>query len=200
MRPLLTLRTASLALLLAAGSARAQTADAGATDAGAATAPRLRTLPASLRPRVEAKLTPLAGLVTGDTLTLSIKVVGKTGVDVAVPEQSFAPFELIDRKAHSEVKSGEQQLRLRARRSWRSNRARTPFPASRCASSAPAASSADVQTEPHTITIASLLANEPNAEPKPETKPVVVMRGRLHAGLGRWAACWRLRCSWGPRC
>lgn len=174
MRPLLTLRTASLALLLAAGSARAQTADAGATDAGAATAPRLRTLPASLRPRVEAKLTPLAGLVTGDTLTLSIKVVGKTGIDVAVPEQSFAPFELIDRKAHSEVKSGEQQLDFQLTFLALESGTHT-LPGVTLRVVGPSGELGDVQTEPHTITIASLLANEPNAEPKPETKPVVVM-------------------------
>lgn len=168
--------TASFVLLLAAGIAHAQVDAGTASDAAAhVQAPKRRTLPAALVPKVEAKLTPLTGLVTGDVLTLTIKVTGKTGIDVAVPEQSFAPFELIDRKLHSEAKDGSQQLDFQLDLlALESGTLTVPGVTLRVVG--PNGELGDVQTEPYTVTVASLLANEPNAEPKPESKPVVVMQ------------------------
>jgi len=170
-------RSCGLAVVLVASAARAQPmADAGVVDAGANIAvPRRRTLPAALVPRVDATLTPRTGLMTGDVLTLTIKVTGKAGIDVAVPEQSFAPFELINRKATSQTNDSTQQLNFQLELlALESGTHKVPGVTLRVVG--PNGELGDVQTEPQTVTVASPLANEPNAKPKPESKPVVVMQ------------------------
>jgi hypothetical protein len=165
-------------------------------DADAGTAPPAptskRTLPPELAPEIEATLTPQKGLVTGDSVTLKLRVTTKPGVDVAVPEQSFAPLELIDRKAKSELVGQAQrhefELTLLALEPGT-----ITFPGVNLRVVGPHGELGDVRTPAETLQIGSLIANEPNAEPKPETQPVVVMQddytlawiagGLLAAGL-----------------
>jgi hypothetical protein len=134
-----------------------------------------RELPKELAPRVSALLSPEKGLVTGDVLTLKLSVQAKSGVDVAVPEQSFAPFELLDRKAHSEKAGAEEQhtfeLTFLALEPGKQT-----LPGVKLRVVGPHGELGDVSTEPKTVEVASLLANEPNAEPKPPSKPVIVMQ------------------------
>jgi hypothetical protein len=134
-----------------------------------------RELPKELAPRVSASFSPEKGLVTGDVLTLKLSVHVKPGVDVAVPEQSFAPFELLDRKAHSEQAGGEEQhsfeLTFLALEPGKQT-----LPGVKLRVVGPHGELGDVTTEPKTVEVASLLANEPNAEPKPPSKPVIVMQ------------------------
>jgi hypothetical protein len=173
------MRRALRALLLAAAlgapaTVAADGAAEGAVDAGPPA--KTRSLPAELQPSVEAALAPRTGLSVGDVLTLKIKVTTKAGVDVAVPEQSFAPFELIGRKANSaKLSDGKQQhefeLSLLALEPGSAT-----FPGVNLRVVGPNGELGDVRTPAETVSVSSLIANEPNAEPKPETGPVVVMQ------------------------
>ena len=133
-----------------------------------------RELPKELSPQVSLTLSPEKGLVTGDTLTAKLSVKAKAGVDVAVPEQSFAPFELLDRKAKSELVQGEQRHEFELTFLALEPGAHT-FPGIKLRVVGPKGELGDVSTEPRPIQIGSLLANEPNAEPKAPSKPVIVM-------------------------
>jgi hypothetical protein len=174
MKRLLTVLLASALASVAAADAGAPAADAG-TAAVAAPPPPTRRLPRELEPVVEATLAPRQGLVTGDVVTLKLRVVTKAGVDVAVPEQSFAPFELVARKAKTETVGGEQrydfELSLLALEPGELR-----FPGVSLRVVGPNGELGDVRTPAQTLNVGSLIANEPNAEPKPETKPVVVMQ------------------------
>jgi hypothetical protein len=133
-----------------------------------------RELPKELAPQVTASLSPDKGLVTGDVLTLKLSVIAKPGVDVAVPEQSFTPFELLDRKAHSE-KTGTQEHHTFELTFIALEPGTLTFPGVKLRVVGPKGELGDVTTEPKTVEVASLLANEPNAEPKAPSKPVIVM-------------------------
>jgi hypothetical protein len=188
---LLGLRLALACAVLGALAAAQAGADAGAGSAQAAP-PSKRELPPELRPEIEATLTPQKGLVTGDAVTLKLRITTKPGVDVAVPEQSFAPLELIDRKAKSETVGQSQrhefELTLLALEPGTLS-----FPGVNLRVVGPHGELGDVRTPAETLEVGSLIANEPNAEPKPETQPVVVMQddytlawiagGLLAAGL-----------------
>ena len=132
-------------------------------------------LPKELTPHVQLSVTPQKGLTTGDVITLKIRVAAKPGVDVAVPEQSFAPFELIGKKASekalAEGKEHEFELSLIALEPGQLS-----LPALSLRVVGPKGELGEVKTEPQPLRIASLIANEPNAEPKPPSKPVAVMQ------------------------
>jgi len=86
-------------------SAATTDASAATTDASAATtsgvgagptpADDSPALPADHQPRLTTTLTPTEGLITGDALTLEIRAEVPAEDDVAVPEQSFAPFDIL---------------------------------------------------------------------------------------------------------
>jgi hypothetical protein len=143
--------------------------------AGGVRADGTGSLPKELTPRVELSLTPQKGLMTGDTITLKLTVTSKPGVDVAVPEQSFAPFELLARKATTKaVPEGQRhefELSLLALEPGS-----LTLPAVTLRVVGPKGELGDVKTAPQPLTVASLLANEPNAQAKPVSKPVVVMQ------------------------
>lgn len=134
-----------------------------------------RSLPKELEPRVQVSLSPQKGLMTGDLVTLKISVRSKPGVDVAVPEQSFAPFELLDRKANSKTDQGEQQHEFELSLLALEPGAQT-LPGVTLRVVGPKGELGDVKTAPQTLQIGSLLANEPNAQAKPASQPVVVMQ------------------------
>ncbi|MBK6810086.1 MAG: hypothetical protein IPG81_14530 [Sandaracinaceae bacterium] len=167
--------------------------DAGvATDAGpdaladaGARSPQLTPLPEEHRPRLEISVEPREGLSTGDVTTLRLTVHGAPGSDITLPEdQNFgeptssvtpAPIELLDSRVRVTVRPDQGQdfhfeldllllepgehvvgpLRVRVL-------------------------TADgqvgvVEAEAQRITVASVLGNEPDAQPFPPTTPVSVM-------------------------
>ncbi|HEX6241271.1 MAG TPA: hypothetical protein VFZ61_10275 [Polyangiales bacterium] len=143
-------------------------------------APRARadgtgSLPKELTPRVELSLTPNKGLMTGDVITLKLKVSAKPGVDVAVPEQSFAPFELIARKASEKELAGVREHEFELSLLALEPGAQT-VPAVSLRVVGPKGELGEVKTTAQAVSIGSLIANEPNAEAKPPSKPVVVMQ------------------------
>lgn len=164
-------QTLMLLVALSGGVVAAQ--DAGTLPPPAA-AKSTRALPDALRPQVQLTVDPRKGVVIGDVVTLKLTVTAKLDTDVAVPDQSFAPFELIDRKARTESVNGQEvhhfELSLLALEPGNHH-----VPALKLRVVGPNGELGDVQTEATPLTVSSLLANEPNAEPKGSTKPVNVM-------------------------
>jgi hypothetical protein len=131
---------------------------------------------ASADVEVRVAVSPTEGLMTGDAVTLDITVVARSGDDVAVPKQSFLPFEVRAKNARTED-AGD-------------GRARHVFELELLAFEpgihtlgpvqvrvvSPGGSIDTVETDSVTVTVGSLIANEPNAEPKPPTEPVTVMQ------------------------
>lgn len=132
-------------------------------------------LPQQLEPRVQLTLSPQKGLVTGDVITLKLQVTAKPGVDVAVPEQSFAPFELIGRKASEKAVADGQEYEFELSLLALEPGAQT-VPAVTLRVVGPKGELGDVKTVAQALQIGSLIANEPNAAAKPVSKPVVVMQ------------------------
>lgn len=131
-------------------------------------------LPAALRPKVEVSVEPKQGLVVGDPLSLRVTVHAKQGVEVSVPEQSVAPFELLSRDSTSsgegDTKTLTFTLSLLAL-----DPGKQTLPALKLRVVGPKGELFELKTPEQTVEVGSLLANEPNAEPKPPSRPVVVM-------------------------
>jgi hypothetical protein len=170
-------RTISLlALSLLAGTAIVHAQPPPAAGTEAPEPPAEPPLPAENVPKVTTELTPKGKLLVGDLAKLVIRADAREGDDVAVPEQSFAPLEVHARRSRVEpAKDGRQrfvfELDLLALEPGRHAIDGVEL---RVVTKAGLVGS--IRTAPLAIEVGSLLANEPNAQPKPETQPVVVMQ------------------------
>jgi hypothetical protein len=131
-------------------------------------------LPAELRPKVEVSVEPKRGLVVGDTVSLCVTVHAKPGVEVSVPEQSVAPFELLARDSAS-VGEGDAKALTFTLSLLALDPGTQTLPALTLRVVGPKGELFELKTPEQKVEVGSLLANEPNAEPKPPSKPVVVM-------------------------
>ena len=162
-----------LIVLASSSEALAQAAGAGAAGAEA---PAKVELPAEHVPKVTLDREPKANVVTGDVVHVRIRADAPEGDDVTVPEQSFAPFELAARRAHPEPeKNGRRtfvfELDLLALEPGQHVLSAITL---RVVTKGGVVGETTAPALP--IEVKSLLANEPNAQPKPATKPVVVMQ------------------------
>lgn len=133
-------------------------------------------LPASKRPRVSVTVSPKKGLVTGDVVHLTITAVANRGDDVAVPKQSFDPFEVRKKKARVEkAPHGKQKLvfELELLAFDPGDHQLGPV---RLRVVTADGTIGTLDTRPVTVHVGSLLANVPNAKPKPATKPIAVQQ------------------------
>jgi hypothetical protein len=189
----------TLVLLCAPGLAIAQ-APAGAAAAGAPAEPEAKVeLPVEHVPKVTLEREPKSDVATGDIVHVRIRADAPEGDDVTVPEQSFAPFELAARRARVEPeKNGRRtfvfELDLLALE---------PGPHTLSAITLRVVTKdglvGETTAPPLAIDVKSLLANEPNAQPKPATKPVVVMQDDytwLYVGGGLLAAALIALLTW----
>jgi hypothetical protein len=162
----------TLALIGSAGTAVfADRVSAQAPDGGVA----VEQLPAEHMPRVSLEVKP-SSAATGDLVHVSLRADALEGDDVTLPEQSFAPFELTNKRARVEpVKNGRQlfvfELDLLALDPGKHS---LPGLELRVVTKDGFVGSA--KSGPVAVEVKSLLGNEPNAQLKPETKPVVVMQ------------------------
>ncbi len=129
----------------------------------------------ALMPTLQSSVSPTSGLHTGDLVTLKLSAFAKNGVDLAVPEQTLAPFELVDKRATIVPKDGGKQFTFELDLLILDPGQHT-LPALSVRVVGPKGELAELKTPSQTLTVSSLLANEPNAAPKPATKPVVVMQ------------------------
>lgn len=116
-----------------------------------------------------------AELKVGDVAKLQVVVDAPSSIEPSLPEQSFGGLELVDRHLKTE------QLADRTRTTYELellalNPGDANIPALQIrlvgANGELSAASSDAQS----LRVSSLLANEPNAEPKPPTKPQSVMQ------------------------
>jgi hypothetical protein len=170
----------SLALAEDAGAAPSR--DAGQAEASGSVA----EIPAQLKPRVLVSVTPNQGLSVGDPITMKIEATVEHGVQISVPEQSLSPFEALARRSRVEAAGAEQrfvfELELMALEPGE-----LTVPALTLRVVGDDGSLAEVKTDPQPVSVKSLIANEPNAEPKPPTKPVAVIQDDYtlaYVGLG----------------
>lgn len=158
---------ALLACTLLLGVARAQ-------DAGAGAQAQRGGLPAALVPNVKSALTP-ATIGVGEVAKLKIEVDAPANVQITLPEQPFGGLELADRKLSTEA-SGDRVRTIYELDLLAFEPGSLQVPALTLRYVGPLGELDEGHTEPHALTVVSPLANEPNAEPKPPSKPVSVVQ------------------------
>jgi hypothetical protein len=155
-------------------------ADAGpdaSLDAGvdAAAAARADELPPELRPDIRIAIDPSSGLVTGDIVRLTMTVTAHEGDRISVPEQSFEPFDVLEtHNTEAPPANGRQEhvftLELLALEPGDHTIGPIELRVLTHDNTVGAAFSDTVS-----VSIGSVLGNEPDAQPKPPTNPVQVM-------------------------
>ncbi len=151
--------------------------DAGtAVDEQTAIEPESAPLPLEHRPEVGLRVEPREGLMVGDPIRVTITVRLPEGDDVAIPRQSFAPFELHHQEHHDRPVEGGRREYVFEVTLLALEPGQLELPALRLRVVTADGSVGSVSTEPQTISIGSLLANEPDAELRPPTAPLPVMQ------------------------
>lgn len=130
-------------------------------------------LPPEHQPQLTLTLTP-DSISTGDVVHAELLVVVPEGDDVNLPRQPYAPFELIDQGLTEMTANGRRTFTYRL-----DFLALEPgdltLPALTVRVITPDGLVGTAQTEPQVVHVESLIANEPDAQPRPPTDPVVVM-------------------------
>jgi hypothetical protein len=133
-------------------------------------------LPLGHRPSVELRIEPREGLMTGDPIRVTIAVRLPEGDDVAIPRQSFEPFELHRQEHHDRPIEGGLREYVFEVMLLALEPGEHELPALQLRVVTADGTVGSVHTEPQTITVGSLLANEPDAELRPPTAPLPVMQ------------------------
>ena len=158
-----------------AGAAAEAQSDAGADGGAQGASPEPPELPPEHQPRLTAELTPTDHIVTGDALTLEIRADVPVADDVAVPEQSFAPFEILEKHRRVEDNTAGRHtfvFRLRLIALAPGDSELHPVQLRVVTGDGVIG---HVETRSFHVHVGSALGNEPHAEPKPPTEPVSVM-------------------------
>jgi hypothetical protein len=151
--------------------------DAGPVEDAGAPAPAAdeehAALPPEHQPELTLTLTP-DSISTGDVVHAELLVVVPDGDDVNLPRQPYAPFELIEQGVTETTANGRRTFTYRL-----DFLALEPgdltLPALTVRVITPDGLVGTAQTDARTVHVESLLANEPDAQPRPATEPVVVM-------------------------
>lgn len=131
-------------------------------------------LPPEHLPRLEVAL-DTREVSVGALVELTLSADAKLGDDVTIPDQSFSPFEVRDRVRRVEPpKDGRQRFVFRLTlQVFEAGELSIPEIDLRVVTADNQIGT--VHTAAHPVTVASGIANEPNAKLKPESEPVVVM-------------------------
>ncbi len=148
-------------------------------------------LPPDLRPGIQVRLEPAGGVKTGELATLTITVDARPGDDVTVPDQGFGELEVHEKDMQiDEAQPGRKRYLFRLDLlALRPGEQRLDPVELRVV--AADGTIGRVETEPFTISVRSRLGNEPDAQLKPPSEPVVVMQDDytlLYLGGGLLAA------------
>ncbi|HKP56390.1 MAG TPA: hypothetical protein VJV78_06715 [Polyangiales bacterium] len=146
-----------------------------AAPAAEAPAPAAPTLPEGHEPKLQVKVDPQAGVRTGEVVHLTISADATVGDDVTIADQSFAPFEVHQKRLKVEPPQGDRQRFVFDLELLAFEPGDKPIPpiALRVVTKDNFVGSVKTQEIPYKVR--SLLGNEPNAQPKLETKPVPVL-------------------------
>jgi hypothetical protein len=159
----------------AAGPVAPITGDAGVPSVAPGNEKPASSLPAEHTPKLEMKVEPPNGVKLGDVVHIEITAEVPVGDDVTVADQSFAPFEVYKKQARVEPPSGDKQRFVFGLDLLAVETGDKALPAINLRVVTKDNSVGSVSTEPRPFKVQSLLANEPNAQPKLETKPVAVL-------------------------
>ncbi|MCU0677704.1 MAG: hypothetical protein MUE69_33595 [Myxococcota bacterium] len=151
------------------------TADPTAPPSEPPDAPPPSTLPAGQEPVIHVELTPDSGLMTGDVLTLTLRVTTPARDEVTIPRgQSFAPFEVLHRPTPRVEVQGDRATHVIELELLALEPGDHELPSITLRVVTADGVVGEVQTAPLRVPVGSVLGNEPNAEPKPPTEPVEV--------------------------
>lgn len=151
------------------------TADPPAPPSEPPDAPPPSTLPAGHEPVIHVELTPDSGLMTGDVLTLTLRVTTPARDEVTIPRgQSFAPFEVLHRPTPRVEVQGDRATHVIELELLALEPGDHELPSITLRVVTADGVVGEVQTAPLRVPVGSVLGNEPNAEPKPPTEPVEV--------------------------
>lgn len=138
-------------------------------------APPPSTLPADRQPVIQVALSPEDGLMTGDVLTLTLRVTTPARDDVTIPRgQRFAPFEVLRRPTPRVEVQGDRATHVFALELLALEPGDHELPPVTLRVVTADGVVGEVSTAPLRVQVGSVLGNEPNAEPKPPTDPVEV--------------------------
>jgi hypothetical protein len=151
-------------------------ADAGTAPAVAKDDDKPTTsLPVEHTPKLELSVEPPNGVKLGDVAHIQITADVPVGDDVTIADQSFAPFEVYKKNARVEPPNGDRQRFVFALELLALEPGDKPLPAITLRVVTKDNSIGTVKTDSRPYKVQSLLANEPNAQPKLESKPVAVL-------------------------
>lgn len=132
-------------------------------------------LPEHLRPEVTYRLEPESGVMTGDLVHVILTVrLRNEGDDVAIPRQDLGDLELFDQRHTDRVIDDRREFTFELDFLALEPGEHEIAPITLRVVTAEGVIGT-VRTEAHTVTVGALTANEPDAQPRPATDPVVVM-------------------------
>jgi hypothetical protein len=134
------------------------------------------SLPEGHEPVLSQQIEPRDGVRTGQLVKLEIRAVVPTGDDVTIAEQPFEPFEVHKKLARVEPPENGKQRFVFNLELLALEAGDQPIPAIELRVVTKQNFVGTVKTPSVPYKIRSLVANEPNAQPKRETKPVVVLQ------------------------
>lgn len=149
--------------------------DAGTPSDEQPTEPAEAELPEGHVPVVVLELAPLDDVMTGDVVTATITVTLPEGDDVAVPHQTLGDLETHDQR-HTDRPEGDRHVFVFELDFLMLEPGDHELPPIRLRVVTADGTVGTVRTESRMIHVGSLIANEPDAQPRPPTTPVVVMQ------------------------
>ena len=158
----------------ATGRAAAADDSAPATTPGEE-APAAPSLPDGHQPQVSLRVEPRDGVKTGQLVQLEVRAIARLGDDVTIPDQSFGGFEVHKKQARVEPPQGDKQRFVFNLELLALEPGDAPIPPLELRVVTKDNFVGSVKTEGLPYKVSSLIANEPNAQPKAESKPVAVL-------------------------
>jgi hypothetical protein len=137
--------------------------------------PEHAELPAGHQPVLAMKVEPRAEVKTGQIVAIEISALAAVGDDVTIAEQSFAPFEVHKKQLRVEPSQDGKQRFVFNLELLAFEPGDKPIPAIQLRVVTKDNFIGVAQTAAVPYKVQSLVANEPNAQPKLETKPVAVL-------------------------
>jgi BatD DUF11 like domain len=133
-------------------------------------------LPEGHAPALVQTVEPKDHVRTGEVVKLKITADAKLGDDVTIADQSFTPFEVHKKQARVEPPNGDRQRFVFDLELLAFEPGDKPIPAIELRVVTKDNFVGTVKTQPVPFRVRGFLDNEPNAQPKLETKPVAVLQ------------------------
>jgi hypothetical protein len=156
--------------------AAAPTAQAEPSPTPADTTTHESSLPEAHQPKLSVNVDPQHSVKVGEVAQITISAQAPVGDDVTIADQSFAPFEIYKKQARVEPPNGATQRFVFTLELLALEAGDKTLPAIELRVVTKDNNVGSVRTTELPYKVQSLIANEPNAQPKLETKPVVVLQ------------------------